>query len=245
MPVDEFIDISLDLTDSDIAKLEKRAEKAEKILQKAQNDLKKKGGIFAGPDERRALPKTLTKQEELSKLTRFSKAEGDVIKGTGKAPIQRKTLEDIVNPLIEKRVKTIIAEDPKFSEQVLGNTFGVGKVGELVSIITNPTGFIARFIPFIGGALLASEFMTRLVDWLSRKNGLFDKTFRPRIDDMLNPFRSAQSQAEIQGGLTQVIFTSTSGGISPRDSYNTFTQYNENRDKLENDFQIRNTMGVD
>jgi len=57
-------------------------------------------------------------------------------------------------------------------------------------------------------------------------------------------FRSKEQQALIQAGLQQLIITTAAGSAEPRDAYNTFTEFNTNQSRIEADFQVRNTSGV-
>lgn len=123
-----------------------------------------------------------------------------------------------------------------FGRDVFNNLFNIGR---------NPFGFIqgtvTRLIPFIGTALAVTGV---IADFIKRVDD-FEKEFVDNVDDRIELFRSKEKQAEIQAGITQLIITSDSGSAEPRDAFNTFREFNENQSRIESDFQIRDTSGVD
>lgn len=122
-----------------------------------------------------------------------------------------------------------------------------GKFGfqNLLGIASNPQGFlqvgVTRLLPFIGTALLVTGAIAAVL----RKIDDFQKAFVDNVDDRINLFRSKQQQVDIQGGITQLIITSASGSVEPRDAYNTFEQFNNNQAQLESNFKLHDTSGVD
>jgi hypothetical protein len=73
----------------------------------------------------------------------------------------------------------------------------------------------------------------------------FQKEFVDNVDDRIDLFRSKEQQASIQAGLTQLIITTAAGSAEPRDAYNTFAEFNANQSRIEADFRLRDTAGVD
>ena len=130
-------------------------------------------------------------------------------------------------------------------EEGLRKVFGRETFNNLFSLGKNPLGFIqgtvTRLIPFIGTALAVTGV---IADFIKRVDD-FQKEFVDNVDGRIDLFRSKEQQAEIEAGLTQVILTSSSGSAEPRDAYNTFREFNENQQRIENDFRIRDTAGVD
>ena len=123
-----------------------------------------------------------------------------------------------------------------FGKQTFGNIFRFGK---------NPVGFITgsvtKLIPFIGTALLLTGVIAAFVS----KVDAFQKAFVDNVDARIDAFRSKEQQVNIQAGLTQLIITSASGSAEPRDAYNTFSEFNTNQSRIEADFRLRDTTGVD
>jgi hypothetical protein len=130
-------------------------------------------------------------------------------------------------------------------EEGLRKVFGKKTFSNLLNFGKNPIGFgtglVTRLIPFIGTALLVTGVVADFV----KKVDEFQKEFVNNVDGRIDLFRSKETQARIQAGLEQLIITSASGSVEPRDAYNTFTIFNENQSKIETEFRIRDTAGVD
>lgn len=146
-----------------------------------------------------------------------------------------------VNQSLQNRLLT----QPTQKQEGLRGLFGRGTFNNLLSIGSNPLSFIQgtvlRLIPFIGAALAATGIIAALI----KRVDDFQKEFVNNVDGRINLFRSREQQAQIQAGLQQLIITSTPGGANPRDSYNTFEVFNTDQQRIENDYQIRDTIGVD
>ena len=127
----------------------------------------------------------------------------------------------------------------------LKKIFGKQTFSNLLKIGSNPTGFltsgVTKLIPFIGVALAATGIILAIITRIDT----FEKEFVDRVDDRIDVFRDKETQARVQAGLQQLIITSQAGSAEPRDAYNTFQVFNTNQGKIETDFQIRNTSGVD
>lgn len=151
-------------------------------------------------------------------------------------PEQRSQAEKTVDPLL-------IPKSQK--EEGLRKIFGRQTFSNLLSVGQNPVGFVTgqvtKLIPFIGTALLITGVIAAFVKQVDN----FQKEFVDRVDERIDKFRSKQQQAQIQAGLQQLILTTATGSAEPRDAYNTFTVFNEDQSRIEADFQLRNTSGVD
>ncbi len=151
-------------------------------------------------------------------------------------PENRSISEMTVDPLlIPKTQKT------GFLEKIFGKT----TFKNLMNIGSNPFGFVqgsvTKLIPFIGTALLVTGAVAAFV----KKVDDFQKAFVDNVDARIDVFRSKDQQVSIQAGLTQLIITSASGSAEPRDAYNTFQVFNTNQSRIESDFRLRDTTGVD
>jgi hypothetical protein len=150
-------------------------------------------------------------------------------------PDNRSVSEKFTDPLL-------IPKSQK--EDTLSKIFGRETFGNLLNFGRNPlsflTGSVTRLIPFIGTALLVTGVIADFV----KKVDDFQKEFVNNVDGRINLFRSREQQAMIQAGLTQLIITTEAGSAEPRDAYNTFTEFNTNQARIEADFKIRETTGV-
>ena len=151
-------------------------------------------------------------------------------------PDTRSVSQSTVDPLL-------IPKSQK--EEGLRKIFGRKTLSNLLSFGSNPasfvTGSITKLIPFIGTALAVTGIFAALI----AKVDNFQKEFTNNVDDRIDLFRSKENQALIQAGLTQLIITTSAGSAEPRDAYNTFTVFNEDQSRIEADFRIRDTAGVD
>jgi len=130
-------------------------------------------------------------------------------------------------------------------EEGLRKIFGRQTFSNILRIGSNPLGFIqgsvVKLIPFIGTALAATGIFAALI----KRVDDFQKKFVDNVDGRIDLFRSKETQAQTQAGLQQIIITSASGSAEPRDAYNTFAVFNEDQSRIEADFRIRDTAGVD
>lgn len=219
MPVEETLDADLGSTTNNLDKLDRMSAKAIKQLEK----------------QRKALDAVQRQQEE----------GGGIFKGpdipTGKgAPLDIAKNTKKLKEIIDERVKE------QFKESLADQAGGSRGAETIFSIGKNPKAFaigVLKSIPFLGGIVESSEFAQALVVELERIDRFFKK-FIDIIDDRVNQLRDKVQVAGIRAGDIQLIFTTRVGETEPRESYNTFNQFNENRIKFESDFAIRDKSGV-
>ncbi len=130
-------------------------------------------------------------------------------------------------------------------EEGLRKIFGRKTLGNILKFGSNPasfmTGAVTKMIPFIGTALAVTGIFAALI----AKVDNFQKEFVNNVDGRIDLFRSKEQQVLVQAGLQQLIITTAAGSAEPRDAYNTFAVFNENQSKIETDFRLRDTAGVD
>lgn len=147
-------------------------------------------------------------------------------------------------PISEKFTDPLLI--PKSSkESALQKVFGRETFDNLKSFGLNPQGFltsgVTKLIPFIGTALAVTGVIAAFI----KKVDDFQNKFVDNVDDRINLFREKEQQAQIQAGLQQLIITSAAGSAEPRDAFNTFNEFNTNQSRIEADFRLRDTSGVD
>ena len=241
MPFDDFINLSDDLTSSDLDKIDRQAVRAEKALDRVQKKLRRKGAIFAKGQEGDILPSAKAKRETPNVS---SSAPVSFAPGLSK---EDKKIEKKFDRLQEKVRKDIVKQLSKKDGGIIQNAFGNVGADNIFSIAKNPTGFItglAQGLPFLGGVFALKQVADFVIKEIQKLDSFF-KQFVDRVDTRQNQFRDIRQQAEIAAGIRQRITTTVAGSVDARDAYNTYQIFNENQSELESDFTIRNTSGVD
>jgi len=250
LPVEDFTDIDLgtdektfDELDRAAAKAIKTLEKRNKEIKKAEESLKKKGGAFTSEEEK--IAKRKQKQTFEAFQPDVEPGEIPLRGGSPGAPVKRK---NSLNEIIDQRFNDNF--DKKINDGVisaLSDEFGgFDKLSNVVGFAKNPinavTGLL-RAIPFIGGVIAFADFAKIIIEQVAKIDAFF-KAFVDRIDDRVNQLRPKEQQASIRAGDIQIITTTAAGGTDPRESYNTFNEFNNNQAKLESDFAVRDTSGI-
>lgn len=245
MPVDEILNLNLITDNSDLDKLDKQAEKALAKLDKVQKQFERKGGIFSNIEKQtKALPKSFIQKQQKELLDRLVQSKSSVGKdflagGGGPADLARKN--------VFKELATQVEEQKGILKNILDSDLGAGRATKALSVLENPIGFFTSFLadagPFVG-VLAFTQLLPKIIDLLTQKGGIFDRTFNDTISTRLNELRERELEQQIKSGFTQLIITNKSGFTDPRQAFNTFEIANQNRDQLENIFKIRNTSGV-
>lgn len=218
MPANGSIDAGLNDAGVDLDKLDKQATKALKALQK----------------ERKALDKA---QQIREGTGAFRGADVPIGKGAP-ADIGKKT--KTLNERIDERSEILFREE--FADQA----GGFRGTKNLFAFAKNPKAFavgLLKSIPFIGGVVAAADFAQAIIAEIEKIDRFFKK-FIPIIDNRINQLRPVEQQANIRAGDTQLILTTEAGGTEPRESYNTFNEFNKNRIQIESEFAVRDTSGV-
>ncbi len=235
MVFDDFMDITIELTEEDLAKLDRLAARADKKIKK----LKKKGGAFA-QEPGDALPSGVRGSSQQPVQTQ----EGSQLSKTDKK------FERQIDKIEKKIQKNIVKNFGKTNKGIMSKIFGGDKAGTFKTLFSfgkSPGGFmmgIMKGLPILGGILAAKEIAEFIVNEIGKIDRFF-KVFIDRVDTRFDQLRSAQLQAEIGAGITQLIVTTQAGNVDARESYNTFDVFNKDRLDLESQFAIRNTSGVD
>lgn len=218
MGVDKTLQIEYDLSSINEDQANKLIKANEKVLKKAQQQTKKQKKV-----NRETTP-GINHAEELRIEKRMEKlkkqVEFDLISGKGKDTLKSK---------------------------LFGNQdFSKGGITKnLVKFGLNPGGVIGGLlktgIPGFGIAVAATGIIVKIL----QKFDDLEKRFTDDIRTRLNQERDNQQTAQIQAGLSQEFFTPGPGITDPRDAYNTFDEFNTNQKRIEEDYAIRTTSGVE
>lgn len=133
-------------------------------------------------------------------------------------------------------------------KKLIESDLGTGKAGQAINFLKSPVsaiqGILTGPLPILGGILAAAQMVKFMASELTKKGGIFDRFFKDAADTLSNALRDKQVTADIKSGLSvQLILTTASGSQSPRDAYNTFEQFENNKEQFESDFAIRRTDG--
>jgi hypothetical protein len=175
----------------------------------------------------------------------------------GKRPSKRKQnttnefqkSDESMETRIEELQKTVEYDSVKSKsrhQDFLAKAFG-GKVSfdTLVSMGLNPLGSLGRFmgmgIPGFGAAVAATATITQIL----KKFDDLEKKFTNQVRTLTRADRDNEFQARVQAGISQEITSYGPGFYDPRDVYNTFNEFNGNQRRIETDYAIRNTSGVE
>lgn len=122
---------------------------------------------------------------------------------------------------------------------------GKSSLKNVVQMGLNPQSFfggvLSKGIPGFGAAIAATAIIVAIL----KKFDNLEKKFTDQINTKLRVDRNNESTARIQAGLDQEITSVGPGIYDPRDTYNTFNEFNTNRARIETDYAIRNTLGVE
>ena len=158
-------------------------------------------------------------------------------------PESLKAIDDQVGKIIDELVNTDRRkvgekfQDPLLipnidKQSTMQKIFGRETFKNILNIGSNPQGFltsgVTKLIPFIGTALAVSGIFLAIITKIDN----FEKEFVDRVDGRISLFRSKETQARVQAGLQQIIITDSAGNPEPRDSYNTFNEFNDNQQRI-------------
>ena len=230
MGVEEFFDLDLTFTDKELEQLDRKINKKSKEIERKQKKLEKKGGIFLQKGTGKALPIT-SALDEVSNNALGPDQTVSPIQGRKTTALPKgKSIAEIE----EKRGKL---------KAFLESDLGTGKASKALSILQNPLGVLVGFAAPLMGAMFAIGLAQQVWQFLSQRGGVLSVFFEDNINTRLDKFRDRLVQADILAGFTQIINIGRDGTGRPRDIYNSFALFNDNKEQLENDFSIRNKFG--
>jgi len=179
--------------------------------------------------------KSAESQKKKAKRKGLSKQDQKIEKRFEK--LKKRVELDLINKKGKNTLKSKLFGNQDFSKG--------GILKNLVKFGLNPQGVIGGLlktgIPGFGAAIAATAIIVSIL----KKFDELEKKFTDDIRTRLNQERDTEQTALIQAGQAQEIFTPGPGITDPRDAYNTYDEFNTNQNRIETDYTIRTTSGVE
>lgn len=155
---------------------------------------------------------------------------------------------DITFSLTDKDLQDLDRRIDKAKQKLQSNgVFNQNNTNKALNFATNPTQFVQNLL--LGTSALAGvgfilQVTEQVLQQIQRVDRFF-KQFVDLVDTRVDQLQRKETRAQIKAGQTQFIISTVAGSTNPRDAYNSFEQFNNNRAQLEADFAIRNTSGYE
>lgn len=131
-------------------------------------------------------------------------------------------------------------------DKVLEQDLGVSKAGNILGYATNPSGAVLQQLFKIGvlpAAILGAPVVAaKVIEFLQTEGNLLDRFFDDRIDNRNDALRDKDKLQRILQGFDSLRISTIDGNSDPRNIYNSFEVFKNNRTLLENDFSIRKAI---
>jgi len=128
-------------------------------------------------------------------------------------------------------------------DKVLENDLGFSKAKNILNYGTNPSGAILQQLLKAGAlpaALIGVPIITaKVIEGLQQEGQFLDRFFDDRIDTRTDALRDKTTQQRILQGFDALRISTIDGNFDPRNVYNSFEVFENDRKLLENDFKIR------
>jgi len=240
MPKNENFGITLDVTQDDLKTFDKEIERGRKKLENARkkqtnkisSEQKKNQKIRDKDREKGSLPYLPGGGQTQSKIT--DKTSAGPLAGFGKK--QSRTFDDAVEQSLDKMLGNKLKkqfEDGGVS--LLGQASGLLGRGGSNAI----AGFAQKIAP-VAIALTVAESTKQIIQVMQQKGGWLDRFVKDSVNTLYSKLRDKQLTYSIKMGFARIILVSDSTA-NPQVVYDSYKQYNENRDRLEDDWKVRET----
>jgi hypothetical protein len=147
-----------------------------------------------------------------------------------------KSLDDAIEQSLDKILEGKIKDQFKDG--------GVGLLGKASGVLSRGgTNFIAGFaqkIAPVAIALTVAESTKQIIQVMQQKGGWLDRFVKDSVNTLYSKLRDKQLTYSIKMGFARIILVSDSTA-NPQVVYDSYKQYNENRDRLEDDWKVRET----
>jgi len=238
MPKEEKFSITLDLTKDDLSAFDKEIEKGRKKLEstrkkqtgKITKDQKNNQKIRDKDREKGAIPYLPGKGQTQSKIT--DKISAGPLAGLVKK--KKRTFDDAIEQSLDKMLgKKLKKQFEDGGVGLLGNASGLlGRGGS-----NFVAGLVNKIAP-LAIALTVAESTKQIIQVMQQKGGWLDKFVKDSVDTLYNKLRDKHFTYSVKMGFSRIILVSDDTA-SPQVTYDSYKEYNENRDRLEDDFKVR------
>ena len=137
-------------------------------------------------------------------------------------------------------------KNPTKIDKALEQDLGFGQAQNILNYGTNPSGAILQQLLKIGAlpaALIGiPKVAESVIALLQEEGGFLDRFFDDRIDNRTDAFRDKTQQQIILQGFDALRISTIDGDTDPRNLYNSFEVFENDRTLLENDFKIRKSV---
>ncbi len=233
MGVDDILEITYDLASLNESQAEELIQANEKIIKEAElQKSKKKELIDKQEKEEKLIPKEEEEKEKESEKEKGEKKrpkkdvtlDKDDTKEKKRKPKQLDDKErEKEQKETEKRLDELEKQQSKSDElktEEIAEELPLDQLGAQSGL----NFFINQFkssLPIIGPIIAVSSFF---INELLKLDAL-SKKFLDIADTRINSFIDRQQQALLDNHLEQIIYTTKAGTSAPRDSYNSFNNY--------------------
>jgi len=139
-------------------------------------------------------------------------------KKRGKKLIEEETKKS--DKKTKKKITDLEKDQKKTNTQIFEEFSAVQKSVNPAAIL----GQMKTAVPVLAPLFIATGLFTDAI----LKSDQIAKRFVDSADNRINLFVSLQEEALVANSLQQVIYTTTAGGTSPRDAYNSFNVFDRN-----------------
>ena len=241
------------------------AKVAERVLEKLKGDIdeiQSKGGFKEEEKIETADNKKIIEafeKEDFKELTDLEakvaervleKLKGEGISNTSE--VTKKDFNKIVNKskkeVEDKRSKTKKEVEDKRSkiDKTLEQDLGFNKAQNILNYGTNPSGAILQQLLKTGAlpaALIGAPVVAaKVIEFLQQEGNLLDRFFDDRIDNRTDALRDKDKLQRILQGFDSIRISTIDGNSDPRNIYNSFEVFENDRKLLEAQFRIRTNI---
>jgi len=139
------------------------------------------------------------------------------------------------------------SKEPKTKiDKALEQDLGFSKANNIISYATNPSGAVLQQLFKIGALpatlIGAPVVAAKVIEFLQQEGNILDRFFDDRIDNRNDALRDKEKLQQILQGFESLRISTIDGNSDPRNIYNSFEVFENNRTLLENDFKIRKNV---